>query len=52
MARGDLFLQSVERIAGDERQAVGSDEVPSGLLLNTRDVVALELANAQARSES
>ena len=48
----ELFLQSVERIAGDERQAVGSDEVPSGLLLNTRDVVALELAYAPATPES
>ena len=48
----ELFLQSVERIAGDERQAVGSGEVPSALLLNTRDVVALELAYAPAPPES
>ena len=48
----ELFLQSVERIVGDERQAVGSDEVPSGLLLNIRDVVALELAYAPATPEN
>ena len=48
----ELFLQSVHRIVGDERQAVGSDEVPSGLLLNTRDVVALELAYAPATPEN
>lgn len=48
----ELFLQSVERIVGDERQSVGSDDVTSGLLLNTRDVVALELAYAPARPEN
>ncbi len=47
----ELFMQSVERIIGDERHPVGSDEVPSGLLLNTRDVVALELAYAPAPAE-
>ena len=42
----EIFLQSVERIVGDERQPIAPEEVASGLLLNTRDVVALELAYA------
>ena len=45
----ELFLQSVEQIAGDERKAVGLDGMSNGLLLNTRDVVALELAYAPAQ---
>ena len=48
----ELFLQSVERIEDDERQPVASDEVSSGVLLNTRDVVALELAYAPATPEN
>ena len=42
----ELFLQSVERIEGNERQPVGAGGASNGLLLNTRDVVALELAYA------
>lgn len=43
----ELFMQSVERIHGDEREPVGAEGTPSGLVLNTRDVIALELAYAE-----
>lgn len=46
----ELFMQSVERIHGDEREPVGAEGTPSGLVLNTRDVIALELAYAEVPS--
>ena len=46
----ELFMQSVERIHGDEREPVGAEGTPSGLVLNTRDVIALELAYAEVHA--
>ena len=46
----ELFMQSVERISGGEREPVGTEGTPSGLVLNTRDVIALELAYAEVPS--
>lgn len=44
----ELFLQSVERVIGDQHEVVGREGALSGLVLNTRDVVAVELAYASA----
>ena len=44
----EVFLQSVERISDGQRESIGRESVESGLLLNTRDVVAIELAYASA----
>ena len=46
----ELFMQSVERIGGGEREPVGAEGTPNGLVLNTRDVIALELAYAEVPS--
>lgn len=46
----ELFMQSVERIGDGEREPVGAEGTPSGLVLNTRDVIALELAYAEVPS--
>lgn len=47
----ELFLQSVERVVGGQRDALGPEGALSGLVLNTRDVVAIELAYADAPHE-
>ena len=47
----ELFLQSVERLSDDQRERIGPENVENGLLLNTRDVVAIELAYAGASRE-
>ena len=47
----ELFLQSVERVVGDQREPLGPKEAFSGLVLNTRDLVAIELAYADTPNE-
>ena len=47
----ELFLQSVERISDGQRESIGPSNVENGLLLNTRDVVAIELAYTDAANE-
>ncbi len=49
----ELFLQSVERISEGHAVSIGHESGDNGLLLNTRDVIALELAytNAPHRGE-
>ena len=44
----ELFLQSVERVADGQRERIGPEGGENGLLLNTRDVIAIELAYASA----
>ena len=47
----ELFLQSVERISEGQIEGIGLEGGENGLLLNTRDVVAIELAYTNTPNE-